>query len=133
MKEWGKPQYGQAIGQNKLYVSYGGSCEELRNDHNHLQANMLSHFQGHHIEANTLVAFHTSRISKGNILVRSSDTDVFISLLGYCGRSERASIIMDFGSGNNRRYIDVFKIAALLEEKQPGITEELIGLHALTG
>ena len=40
MKEWRKPQYeyGQAIGQKKLHVSHGGSCKELRNDHNHLQA-----------------------------------------------------------------------------------------------
>ena len=82
------------LARKKLYVSHGGGCEELRNDHNHLQANMPSHFQGHHIEADNLIAFHTSRISKGNILVRSSDTDVFISLLGYCGRSEGASIII---------------------------------------
>ena len=40
---------------------------------------------------------------------------------------------MVFGSGNNWRYIDVSKIATLLEEKQPGITEELIGIHTLTG
>ena len=39
------PQYGQAIGQKKLFVSHGGSCEELRNNHNHLQANMPNHFQ----------------------------------------------------------------------------------------
>ena len=43
------------------------------------------------------------------------------------------SIIMDYGSGNNRRYIDVSHLAARLEEKQPGLTEAMIGLHALTG
>ena len=38
--------------------------------------------------------------------------------------------ILDYGSGNHQRYIAV---AAILEEKKPGITGALIGFHALTG
>ena len=52
--------------------------------------------------------------------------------LGLSGRSEGISIILDYGSGNHRRYIGVSKLAAILEEKKPGITEALIGFHALT-
>ena len=40
---------------------------------------------------------------------------------------------MGYGSGNNRRYIGVSTLASLLEKNQPGVTEALIGLHALTG
>ena len=40
---------------------------------------------------------------------------------------------MDDGSGNHRRNIGVSKLAAILEKKQPGITEAIIALHALTG
>lgn len=92
-----------------------------------------SHLQCSHEEADTLIAFHANSISTGNIMIRSSDTDVLIILLGLCGRSEGTSIIMDYGFGNNRRYIDVSKVAAILEKKQPGVTEALIGLHSLTG
>ena len=46
---------------------------------------------------------------------------------------EGISIILDYESGNHRRYIDVSKLAAILEEKQPGITETLIDFHALMG
>ena len=66
----------------------------------------------------------------GNILVSSSDTDVLIILLGLFGRSEGMTTILDYGSGNHRRYIAV---AAIFEEKKPGITGALTGFHALTG
>ena len=48
------------------------------------------------------------------------------------GRSERIEVIMEYGSSNNRRYIDVSHIVCVLNEKQPGFTYALIGLHALT-
>ena len=63
----------------------------------------------------------------------SSDTDVLIILLGLAGKSEGINIILDYGSGNQRKYISVSELAAILEEEQPGLTEALIGLHALTG
>ena len=54
-------------------------------------------------------------------------------LIGLAGRSEEINLILDYGSSNHRRYIGVSKLAAILEEEQPGLTEALIGLHALTG
>ncbi len=61
------------------------------------------------------------------VVVRSTDTDVLI-LLGLAGRSEGINI-MDLG--NHRIYIGVSKLAATLEEKLPGMTEALIGLHIM--
>ena len=63
---------------------------------------------------------------------RSTDTDVLTILLGLAGKSEEINLILDYGSGNHRRYIGVSELAAVLEEEQPGLTEALIGLHALT-
>ena len=54
-------------------------------------------------------------------------------LLGLVGRLEGIEVIMDYGSSNNGRYIDVSHIACVLNEKQSGFTDALIGLHALTG
>ena len=42
-------------------------------------------------------------------------------------------IIMDCGSGNTRRYIDISSIATELEAKQPGFAAAQPGLHAFTG
>ena len=88
-----------------------------------------NHLQCQHEEADTLLALHANRISSGNILVRSTITYVLIFFLG----SLEGQIILDYGSGSHRRYIGVSKLAAILEEKKPGITEALIGFHALTG
>ena len=45
----------------------------------------------------------------------------------------RIKTISDYGSVNHRRYVALSKIAAILNEKQPGPTEALLGMHALTG
>ena len=71
-------------------------------------------------------------------MIRASDTDVI--LLGIIGRhliSQRPTaysrIIMDCGSGNSRRHIDVSSIANALEAKQKGQASAMPGLHAFTG
>ncbi len=119
-----------------MYISHGGTCMKMKNKEELLETEKPNHLQCQHEEADTLLAFHTNSISSGTILVRSTDTDVLIILLGLAGRSEGINIILDYGSGNHRRYIGVSKLAATLEEKvycMPGMTEALIGLHALTG
>ena len=134
MEQWGKQQHGPIIGSKAVYVSHGGTCMEIKNIDGVLQKQHPNNLQSHHEEADTLIAFHAHIILRGNILVRSTDTDVVIILLGLSGRSEGINIIMDYGSGNNRRYIGVsIKLAAILEKKQPGTTEATVGLHTLTG
>ena len=130
MEEWKKPLYGPILGRKIVYISHGGICMKMRNKEEVLEIEGPQHLQCQHEEADTLLAFHANNISNGNILVSSSDTDVLIILLGLSGRSEGMTTILDYGSGNHRRYIAV---AAILEEKKPGITGALIGFHALTG
>ena len=68
------------------------------------------------------------------MVVRSSDTDVLVILIGLAPKLDIASIIlMDFGSSSNRRLIPVTEIAYGLEKVQAGFSEALIGFHALTG
>ena len=42
-------------------------------------------------------------------------------------------IAMDCGVGDNRRYINVSAIQSKVEEKKPGSSTALLGLHSLTG
>jgi len=105
----------------------------MKNREGVLETEKPSHLQCKHEEADTLLAFHISSIFSGNILVMSTDTDVLIILLGLAGRSEGFNIILNYGSGNQRIYISISELVALLEEKQPGFTEVLIGFHAMTG
>lgn len=68
-------------------------------------------------------------------MVRASDTDVLVILIGALGQQRRevwamANIIMDCGMGNSRRYINVTNIADILEERTPGLPKALILLFA---
>ena len=98
-----------------------------------------AHFQGSHEETDTLLALHAS-IVDGNAVIRASDTDVIVILIGMIGShllSQRptaySSIIMDCGSGNSRRHTDVSIIANVLDAKDKGLAAAMPGLHAFTG
>ena len=92
--------------------------------------------QGDHEEADTLIAFHIANITAEHVIVRASDTDVLVILIGAIGQESpddrtMADIIMDCGMGNSRRYINVTNIADVLEERKPGLARAL--LTAFTG
>ena len=77
----------------------------------------------------------------GNILVRATDTDILVLLIGMIGRHKRFSeeripyerIIMDCGEGNERRLADVTQISTELEEIHGGLSAAVIGFHSFTG
>ena len=80
------------------------------------------------------MAFHAYKIG-GRVVVRSSDTDVVVILIALAAKMpETSRIVMDFGSGNNRRLINVTGIfQESCEKKQNGLSEALIGFHAVIG
>lgn len=87
-------------------------------------------FQGYHEEADTLMAFHSYKIS-GKMMIRSSDTNVLIILTGLVTKMlETLVIMMDFGSANNRRVVNATGIAKQLVEKQVSLSEAVMGFHA---
>ncbi|XP_014678737.1 PREDICTED: uncharacterized protein LOC106818551, partial [Priapulus caudatus] len=139
MIEWQKAHYGPILGRKTLIVSHGGKC--LRIEYDEVSEKMtVDHpnlLQGSHEEADTLLAFHAATAT-GTLLIRASDTDVIVIILGMLGRNMVAGIplkmiIMDCGSGNSRRYIDVTSIARALETKQTGLAAALPDLHAFSG
>ena len=137
MQEWKTPHYGPILGIKVLYVSDGGKCLRYRNmetvSSSQVAVDTPSHMHARHEEAVTLMAFHAAKTQGKNTLVRSTDTDVLVILIGLAGRIDNISLIMDYGSGNHRRYINISLIATKLEEIHSGLTTALIGYHALTG
>jgi hypothetical protein len=98
-----------------------------------------ANLQGSHEEADTLLAFHASNAT-GNLVVRASDTDVLVILLGMIGKhlnenrdTSYGRIIMDCGKGNKRHDIDMTHIPSAVEAKQAGLAAAMPGLHAFTG
>ena len=139
LKEWGKDHYWNIFGGTTLFASYGGKCFQYTPDqHQHITVTSPAYLQGNHEEADTLIAFHVANITAGKVMVRASDTDVLVILIGALGKQRRevrstSNIIMDCGMGNNRRYINVTNIVDVLEEHQPGLPRALPGYHAFTG
>lgn len=84
-----------------------------------------------HEEADTKIVYHACNMDEENILIRCSDTDILVIMLGNMEHL-RASvkIWMDVGVGNAQRYIDVTKLYECLGKS---LCNSLPGLHAFTG
>ena len=83
-------------------VEHGVTCMMMHNNNDHdLVITEPDYLQRRHEEAVTLVAFHANQAHEGSILVRSTDTDVLVILIGLAGRSRRCSSTLDYGSGNH--------------------------------
>ena len=133
MQEVRREHFAAVIQNKTVYVSHGGNCVKLWVNYvGVLEWEELEDYQGYHEEADTLLIFHATTLS-GNILVRSSDTDVLVLLVSLAKNKTESNFVMDYGSGNTRRYIDASSIARALESKHPGLCDALVPFHALTG
>ena len=117
-----------------MLFSYGGSCAKIDSD-----ITFPPNIQGSHHEADTLLAFH-AKMSEGNLVVRASDTDVMIIMLGMINKHKEqnipvqyGNITMDVGTGNSQRFIDINKIHDQLENHSAGLSGALFALHAFSG
>ena len=120
-----------------LYVPHGGKCAQYRNIQatggSQVVVDEPSQMQACHEEVDTPIAFHAAKTQGCSTLVRSTDSDILVILIGLAGRIENLSSIMDYVSGNHRRYINISLIAKKLAETHSGLTTALIGFHALPG
>ena len=139
LDEWTKDHYYNIFAGKILYASHGGNCYQYvpQKETQNVSVVKPAYLQGDHEEADTLIAFHAVNICS-NIVVRASDTDVLIILIGMLGHQspdERAKrdIIMDCGMGNNRRFISVTNIVSNLETVKCGLSRAMPGYHAFTG
>ena len=122
-----------------MFASYGGEClQYVPGAQQNITVYSPPHLQGNHEGADTLIAFHTANLSEEDVIVRASDTDVLVILIGAIGRQVESNrslpnIIMDCGMGNRRRNINVTNITDVLEELVPDLASALPGFHAFTG
>lgn len=139
LREWKKDHYWSLLNGKTLYASHGGVCYKYTpNENQHILVSSPAHLQANHEEADTLIAFHLENITSNAVLIRASDTDVLVILIGILGRKtlekrNRSTVIMDCGRDNSRRYINVNNIVNVLEERKPGLSRALPGYHAFTG
>ena len=107
-----------------------------QHQHHHIAVTSPVHLQDDHEEADTLIAFYVANNTADNVMVRASDTEVLIILIGTLGQQWRedrtmANIIMDCGIGSSRRYIILTKIAEVHEEHKHGLGKSLPRYHRM--
>ena len=140
VEEWRKDHYFPYMGNKEIFAPYGGDCTRLNHDGNEGVAfEKPNEFQGQHEEADTLIIFHASQI-EGNIMIRSTDTDVLVLLIGMIGKhaitedsTPYNGIILDFGQDNHRRMVDVSELALTLDAINSGLPAAIPSFHAVTG
>ena len=132
--EWQKPEYRTYLGGKILYVSYGGSC--VRIEEGTMEPENL---QGIHAEADTLIALHSFH-SKGDVVIRATDTDVLIILLSMIAKHNDNEtpiaynrITMDAGVGNNRHYVNFSQVYQTYRHNHPDSQQHYVVYIASQG
>lgn len=86
-----------------------------------------------HEEADTKIVHHICTINyDANIVIRCSDTDILVIMLGNMDHlvNDTLRIWMEIGVGNNQRHLDVTEVYKKLG---PSVCRSLPGFHATTG
>lgn len=86
----------------------------------------------HHEEADTKIIYHIcNTYYDANILIKGSDTDIVIIMLGCMNKlTYNTKIWMEVGTGNNVRYLD---ITLLYTTVGKSVSKALPAFHAFTG
>ena len=86
-----------------------------------------------HEEADTRIILHclyaAKQVNTTRVIVRSHDTDVFLLLLSFSDVIGK-TLILDTGTGNRRRQINISQLASSFSKQ---LRDALLGLHAFTG
>ena len=121
------------VGNKVLYIFHGGNCIKLENVNGNLKKSSLDRLQVRHEEAETLIGLHAYYCT-GRIVIRSSDTDAIIILLGIMNQMPAApEIIIYYRTSASRRFINVTEIALKLKEIHSYLPGALPTFHALKG
>ena len=102
-----------------------------------MPVNEFEHLYSTHDEADSRILFHLNWCSSmhgaSNVVIRASDTDILIIVLGcFTLLAGDINIWLEVGifSKNTQRYID---INSLYNKLGPLLSKSLLFLHALTG
>ncbi|XP_046481702.2 uncharacterized protein [Neodiprion pinetum] len=130
---WATDDVAPFIGNKLIHLNFK-NCYSYRSNDGKVESSIVEDLCcKSHEEADSKIIFHAcSIIDQSNIVIRGSDTDILIIMLGNMVNLKNPSshIWMLTGTGNNERFIDVSKIYT---ELGPLLAKSLIGFHAFTG
>ncbi|KAJ8666349.1 hypothetical protein QAD02_008011, partial [Eretmocerus hayati] len=130
-REWAKDEYAEILGERKVYINYE-SCFEFAVVGGKVHRTNMPHLScPDHEEADTKLVFHACQVpASSRVVIRCSDTDVLIIMLGNMDHlNDDVQVWLDFGTGEARKAINVTDLRNSMGE----ICNALPGIHAFTG
>ena len=128
-----EPSVKNVIRDKQVFVSFERCLRYTVDNTSSLICEVISNFKCEgHDEADTKIAFFLCQLEEEKeIIIKYSDTDIIVIILTHMEKlSASQNIWILYGTGNNRRYINVNKIYnALGSVKCSGLT----AFHVLTG
>ena len=133
-QEWRKDRNASRLQGKELFLTTGQDCIKLTSDGKTVQCENVESLKSSQEEADTRLVLHclhqaASCPAAKAIIVRSSDTDVFLLLL-YHSFTILKTVYLDTGVGNHRRIINITDLA--LKQTQPKCNA-LLGIYAFSG
>lgn len=140
LKYWDSDDMAPFFDSKTLYVNYD-ECYKFEVHDGKVRKTVVQALScPAHEEADTKIVYHAAQIDHSesdldkddyNVLIRCSDTDIVVIMLGNMEHVKRPmQIWMELGTGNAHRFINVTKLYNLLG---PAVCSALPALHALTG
>ena len=109
-----------------------GRAYELSSDGNKVHKKEIYEIASNQEESDTRIALYAEyggKLKYKNIKIRTPDSDVFFVLLHFASKID-TNLLLDIGSGNSRRLLNVTQIARSLGEIK---CTALMNLHCFTG
>ena len=132
-REWSSNKYaGKLVGRQVYFVNKENVFRLSTQDGVKTICDDIPNLKSTHEEADTRIILHAHDISNhslGAMVVRCSDTDVLILLLKFV-RAIARPILMDAGTGDNRKLLDINTISMSLG---PTVCAALPAVHAFSG
>ena len=139
LSEWSSDKYAPHLKSRKIFFVCEESCYSISSqDGINTDCQPIMNLESSQEEADTRIVLHIDFLlqsnSNSNIVVRSTDTDVFILLLYfYCKQFKSSNleiILFDTGVGDKRKLVNIGKVAS---SYPADLILALPGFHAFSG
>lgn len=133
IENWRKDELAPFIGSKVIYLNFD-YCYEYKVENNKIIRNICQDLScPEHEEADTKIVYHVCNIDyNSNVLIRCSDTDILVIMLGNMDhlKNDNIKIWIEVGVSNAQRFINVTELYKSLGKN---ICKALPGFHAFTG
>ncbi|KAJ8677787.1 hypothetical protein QAD02_013574 [Eretmocerus hayati] len=132
IKDWTHPRLIPFFDNREIYVSHKSCFSFQKVDDKIIRTEVPSLATPLHEESDTKLVFHACQAQpESNVVVRCSDTDILVIMLGSMKSLNRnVKVWLDMGVGNHEKIIDVNSMYNKLGES---VCRALPAFHAFTG